>query len=243
MLKPALYPALLAACALVTIAGTASGKAIAPGPQRPVVVELFTSQGCSACIPANALLAELADRKGVLALTFPVDYWDYLGWRDSFAKPQFSDRQRAYQKVLGLRDVYTPQLVVDGAALTGKTTSVEKAPAMIRAAAKTHRPAPAMRISQGRLTIGSGRWPAGGAEVWLVRYEGQPQETAVKDGENRGVTVVYRNVARDLIRLGSWSGRRRAYDLPAPSGEDADLKSAILLQAKTSGRILGALKR
>ncbi|MDB5458351.1 MAG: hypothetical protein JWO72_92 [Caulobacteraceae bacterium] len=240
MLKPALYPALLAACALVTTAGTASARA---GSKGPVVVELFTSQGCSACIPANALLAELADRKDVLALTFPVDYWDYLGWRDTFAKQQFSDRQRAYQKALGLRDVYTPQLVVDGAAQTGKTTSAGKAPAMIRAAAKAHRPAPAMHISQGRLTIGPGRWPAGGAEVWLVRYEGQPQETAVKDGENRGVNVVYRNVARELIRLGGWAGKSRTYDLPAPSGEDADLKSAVLLQAKASGRILGALKR
>jgi hypothetical protein len=100
-----------------------------------------------------------------------------------------------------------------------------------------------MHVAQGRLTIGPGRWPRGGAEVWLVRYEGQPQETAIKDGENRGVTVIYRNVARDLIRLGSWSGAEHSYAVPKPGADETDLKSAILLQGRTSGRILAVLKR
>jgi hypothetical protein len=238
MQKPALYSALLAACVLI-LPVEASAKAIG---HRPVVVELFTSQGCSACLTADALVADLAERKDVLALTFPVDYWDYLGWQDTFARPEFSARQRAYQKALGLRDVYTPQLVVDGAAQMGKAAP-DKAPEMIRAAAKAHGPAPQMSIRRGRLTIGEGRLPAGGADVWLVRYEGQPQETAVKDGENRGVTVVYRNVAKRLIRLGAWSGKMRSYALPAPSPDDPDLKSAVLLQSRASGRILGVFKR
>jgi hypothetical protein len=238
MLKLAPLPALLFACVLILPAG-ASAKATG---HRPVVVELFTSQGCSACTTANALVADLAERGDVLALTFPVDYWDYLGWKDTFAKPDFSARQRAYQKALGLREVYTPQLMVDGAAQVGKA-SPAKASTLIKAAAKAHRPPPEMRISRGRLTIGPGRFPAGGADVWLVRYEGQPQETAVKDGENRGVTVIYRNVVRELTRLGAWSGQARAYALPDESADDADLKSAVLLQAKASGRILGVLKR
>jgi hypothetical protein len=238
MQKLALYSALLAACVL-SLPVEASAKAIG---QRPVVVELFTSQGCSACLAADALVADLAERKDVLALTFPVDYWDYLGWQDTFARPEFSARQRAYQKALGLRDVYTPQLVIDGAAQMGKAAP-ETAPEMIANAAKTHGPAPAMTIRKGRLIIGDGRFPAGGADVWLVRYEGQPQETAVKEGENRGVTVVYRNVAKSLTRLGAWSGKTRSYVLPAPSADDPDLKSAVLLQAKASGRILGLLKR
>lgn len=239
MLKIALLPALLSACVAFVPAGAASAKAAV---RRPVVVELFTSQGCSACLTADALVADLAERKDVLALTFPVDYWDYLGWQDTFARPEFSARQRAYQKALGLRDVYTPQLVIDGAAQTGKAAP-DRAPEMIRAAAKAHRPTPQMSIRRGRLTIGEGRLPAGGADVWLVRYEGQPQETAVKDGENRGVTVVYRNVAKSLIRLGAWSGKMRSYVLPAPSPDDPDLKSAVLLQSRASGRILGVLKR
>jgi hypothetical protein len=236
MQKPALY-SMLAACALFATAASAQTV------RRPVVVELFTSQGCSACISANALIADLADRGDVLALTFPVDYWDYLGWRDTFARPEFSARQRAYQKALGLRDVYTPQLVVDGAAQTGRTASPQKAPAMIKAAGKAHRSAPDMHIVNGRLTVGPGRWPKGGADVWLVRYEGQPQETAIKDGENRGVTVIYRNVARDLIRLGQWTGASRTYALPKPAADEGDLKSAVLLQGRTSGRILAVLKR
>jgi hypothetical protein len=239
MSKSALYLALVAACAFAASAPRVSAQA-AP---RPVVVELFTSQGCSACVSANAVLADLAERRDVLALTFPVDYWDYLGWSDTFAKPAFSARQRAYQKALGLRDVYTPQLVIDGAALTDRGASGEKAPEMIKAAARAHKDAPEMHIARGHLTVGPGRWPKGGAEVWLVRYEGQPQETAVKDGENRGVTVVYRNVARELVRLGTWSGRGKTFALPKASGEDADLKSAVLLQGRANGRILGVLRR
>src|SRR6201996_9024768 len=106
---PRLAPhlALLSLC-LLTPAGPAMAKA-----GRPVVVELFTSQGCAACTKANALIADLAERKDVLPITFPVDYWDYLGWKDTFAKPEFSVRQRLYMKAVGQREVYTPQVVVD----------------------------------------------------------------------------------------------------------------------------------
>jgi hypothetical protein len=238
MQKPALYSALLAAFVLI-LPVEASAKT---NGHRPVVVELFTSQSCSACLAADALVADLAERKDVLALTFPVDYWDYLGWQDTFARPEFSARQRAYQKALGLRDVYTPQLVVDGAAQMGKAAP-ETAPEMIRDAAKAHGPAPQMSVRGRKLIIAPGRFPAGGADVWLVRYEGQPQETAVKDGENRGVTVVYRNVAKSLTRLGAWSGKMRSYALPAAPADDPGLKSAVLLQSRASGRILGVLKR
>ena len=237
MPRPALLPALLSVC-LLSLGAAQSAAAQA---RRPVVVELFTSQGCAACTTSNTLVADLAERRDVIALTFPVDYWAYLGWKDTFAKPQVSARQRGYQKALGLREVYTPQLVVDGAAQMGKA-SPEMALEMIKGAAKAHPPAPAMSLARRRLSVGTGRAPKGGAEVWLVRYEGQPQETEVKDGENRGLNVVYRNVARDLVRLGSWTGKDRAYRLPEHSDEDADLKTLILLQSKTNGRILGVLK-
>jgi hypothetical protein len=220
--------------------GIAIGAAEAHGPaRRPVVVELFTSQGCSACTKANALVADLADRKDVLALTFPVDYWDYLGWRDTFARPEFSARQRAYIKAAGQREVYTPQVVVDGAAAIGKG-AVEKTAALVQAAQKAHGAAPTLRLAGGRLTVGPGRAPVGGAEVWLVRYEAQPQETPVTNGENRGVTVVYRNVATGLLRLGAWTGRGRSYPLPKPAGHGERI--AVLLQARASGRILDVLK-
>src|ERR1700742_3099560 len=117
-----------------------AGPALA---RTPVIVELFTSQGCSSCVASGQVIADLADKPHVLPLTFPVDYWDYLGWRDTFAKPEFSDRQRAYQKALGLRDVYTPQLVVDGAAHTGRKAA-DKADELIKAAARAHQSAPDM---------------------------------------------------------------------------------------------------
>jgi len=237
MFKIAPPIALLSLCLV-----SAAFPALAKAGKRPVVVELFTSQGCGACTKANALVADLADRKDVLALTFPVDYWDYLGWRDTFAKPEFSARQRLYMAAAGQHEVYTPQVVIDGAAQADKSPA-ENALALISAAAKAHAPAPAMRVVRGRLTIAAGSPPAGGAEVWLVRYQTQPRETPVKAGENRGVTVVYRNVATELDRLGAWSGRARTYALPeADPKPDDTAKAAVILQAKVSGKILGVLK-
>jgi hypothetical protein len=229
--------------ALVLLCLSPAGLALAREGGRPVVVELFTSQGCGACTKANALVADLAARRDVLALTFPVDYWDYLGWKDTFAKPEFSARQRAYMKAAGLREVYTPQVVIDGAPQPDRG-AVDRAPELIRAAQKKDEaPEPEMQLSHGRLQVGSGPAPRDGAEVWLVRYEAQPQETEVKDGQNRGVTVVYRNVAVGLQRLGVWTGRPRAYAVPkAAKGKDGEFKLAVLLQARASGKILGVLK-
>ena len=125
--------------------------------RTPVVVELFTAQGCSSCGKANAFVGRLADRPGVIALTWPVDYWDYLGWKDTFAKPEFTDRQRAYDKRFGLRDVYTPQVIVDGAAQASgdKTEAVE---ALIRAARRAPANPPQMKMrADGRVAVGSGR--------------------------------------------------------------------------------------
>jgi len=216
-----------------------TGPAHAAG-LRPVVVELFTSQGCGACAKANTVVAELADRRDVLALTFPVDYWDYLGWKDTFARPEFSARQRAYMKAAGQREVYTPQVVVDGAPQDQKS-GLDAAPALIKTAYAKQPPAPALKLVRGKLLVGSGPAPRGGAEVWLVRYQAQPTETPVKDGENRGVTVVYRNVATGLTRLGAWTGRAKAYALPKAKDDDND-KLAVLVQAKATGRMLSALK-
>ena len=235
MLKLAPRLALLLLCLLP------AGPALARG--RPVVVELFTSQGCGACVKANALVADLAQRRDVLALTFPVDYWDYLGWKDTFAQPEFAARQRAYMRAAGQREVYTPQVVVDGAPQPDKG-AVDKAPELIRAAQKREEPPePAMLLSKGKVQVGSGPIPRGGADVWLVRYEAQPVETEVKDGENRGVTVVYRNVAVGLARLGAWNGRPHAYAVPKSGAKsDGELKLAVLLQARATGKILGVLK-
>jgi hypothetical protein len=222
-------------------ASTAEAKAprAAPhGDREPVVVELFTAQGCSDCPQANDLLVKLAEDPGVLALTFAVDYWDYLGWRDTFAKPEFATRQRAYQKAMKLRDVYTPQVIVGGSRqLAGvKPDEVEdtvKAQKAVRAWQPDIR-----RAGPGRVGVGSGKAPRGGATVWLVRYDGDLREVEVKKGDNKGQTIRHANVVRELVRLGDWRGRPRVFRLPAASAPG--LKTVILLQGPRGGRILGA---
>jgi len=203
----------------------------------PVVVELYTAQGCASCGEANANLIKLASRPQVLALTFPVDYWDYLGWPDTFAKPEFADRQKAYVAQLALREPYTPQVVVDGRAQAGglQTDKVDK---LIDQAAGEHPKPPQIAFVGGkRVDVGAGRPPRPGAEVWLVRYDPRQQDVMVKKGDNRGQTVEHINVVREITRLGSWKGRPVAYRLPAASEEG--LATVVLVQGAKGGRILG----
>jgi hypothetical protein len=233
MLQPAPRLALLLLC-LSPLAGPAYAKA-----GRPVVVELFTSQGCGACTKANALIADLAQRRDVLALTFPVDYWDYLGWQDTFAKPEFSTRQRAYMKAAGEREVFTPQVVVDGAPQADRS-AVDKAPDLIKAALKAAPPEPDMRLAHDRVAVGSGPAPEGGADVWLVRYDPRIVQVPIKRGENGGRTLPHRNVVRELVRIGRWDGQ--AIVLAAPPAKDPALALAVLVQQSGGGPILAAAR-
>ncbi|MDB5434861.1 MAG: hypothetical protein JWR47_1118 [Phenylobacterium sp.] len=204
----------------------------------PVVVELYTAQGCASCGEANAHVAKLADRPGVLPLTFSVDYWDYLGWADTFAKPEFAERQKAYVAKLGLREPYTPQVVVDGAAQAAGSKA-DKVDALVAEAAKAPRNAPDIHfVGDKRVYVGSARAPKGGGEVWLIRYDPREQDVAVKSGDNKGQTIPEKNVVRELIRLGAWRGKPVAFHLPPPSEEG--LKTAALVQAARGGRVLAA---
>ena len=206
---------------------------------EPVVVELFTAQGCVACPDANELVADLADRPGVIVLTYSVDYWDYLGWTDTFARPEFADRQRAYQANLRLRDVYTPQIVVDGRRQVSGARPPEVRAAVDEEAARRVWPPEVEFTSDGeRVAVGSGRSPEGGADVWLVRYAPGPEAVEVRDGDNRGQTVRHVNVVREIVRLGDWAGRPRLFEMP--EADDAGLSAAVLVQSRTDGRILAA---
>ncbi len=216
--------------------GLATAALATPAAARtPVVVELFTSQGSSSCVKSGDVLAELGDKPPILALTFDVDYWDYLGWADSFAKPEFSNRQRAYMQPLGLREVYTPQLVIDGAVETAAVSSDKIAP-LIKQAARSHVAPPQIQFGKGRVSIGSAGRVKGGGEVWLVRYDPKDQSVQVRTGENRGQTLVEHNVVRDLVRLGAWNGRPKAFRLPDPSADG--LNTVVLVQGAHGGRIL-----
>ncbi|HEX5775393.1 MAG TPA: DUF1223 domain-containing protein, partial [Caulobacteraceae bacterium] len=219
---------------LLALAALASPAGAHPGP--PVVVELFTAQGCSSCGDANALVGELAEREDVLPLTFSVDYWDYLGWPDTFALPEFTERQQAYAKRLGPREVYTPQVVVDGRtqASGAKPETVEE---LVEEAAQASRNPPDMLYQlNGKIAVGSGPRPRGGAEVWLVRYDPAEVEVEVRKGDNRGETIKARNVVRQLVRLGGWRGRPNAYRLPA--AEQEGLETLVIVQQTGGGEII-----
>lgn len=207
----------------------------------PVVVELFTSQGCSSCPPAEAFLSELAEEEGVIALELHVDYWDYIGWEDPFASPHMTQRQRDYARDLELRYVYTPQMVIDGrynvvgshrpevraaigqATLRGKTLAVEFSDE-----------------DGGKIIIPEGPAPPGGATVWLAIYDGR-HETEVKRGENRGKTLINRNVVRELEELAVWSGERLEISVDlARAAALGRSGCAILVQQGRTGPVIGA---
>jgi hypothetical protein len=230
----AFKPETMRKAALFSLALLALPFAAAAKP--PVVVELYTAQGCASCGEANAHVAKLAEKPGVLALTLPVDYWDYLGWADTFAKPEFAERQKAYVAKLSLREPYTPQVVVDGMA-QASGSKTDKVDQLVAEAGQGPRNPPDIRFVGTRVYVGSARAPKGGGEVWLVRYDPREQDVAVKSGDNKGQTIPQKNVVRELTRLGAWRGKPVAFRLPAAS-EDG-LKTAVLVQAGRGGRVIG----
>lgn len=231
--------ALLIAATLV-VAPAAEARVHRPAQRLPVVVELFTAQGCSDCPKANELVGKLAEDKGVLALTYSVDYWDYLGWKDTFAKPEFTERQQAYQSDLKLRDVYTPQIVLDGATqIAGAKPDAVQAAVVEARRDRPYQPEIGRR-ADGRVQLGSGEAPPGGAVVWLVRYDPGVREVKVRTGENKGLTVRQINEVRDLVKLGVWRGGPKLFRLPEPS--EPGLDDMVLVQATHGGRIVAARK-
>jgi hypothetical protein len=198
------------------------------------VVELYTAQGCASCGEANLLVGKLAERPGVLVLTFPVDYWDYLGWVDTFAKPEFAERQKAYVTRLELREPYTPQVVVNGRqqAPGQKAQEVE---ALVRDAKAL--PQPDIRfLGKRRVDVGSSRRLKTAADVWLIRYDPREVEVAVKSGDNRGQAIPHKNVVREISRLGAWRGAAVAYRLPE-AAEDG-LRSVVVVQDSKGGPVI-----
>lgn len=224
-----------AATSLPTLASRPQPASSVPG--ELTVVELFTSQGCSSCPPANANLGVLARRPDVLALSFNVTYWDQLGWKDTFAQDAFTQRQRDYQRGLGNANVWTPQVVVDGRAdVVGQRLS------QIEGLIARHRPlqGPAIRFRDGGVALTGGSAPPRAADIWLVRYEPHPIAVPVVRGENGGRTLPHADVVRDLVRLGEWRGPAVSYPLPPPSRPG--LATAILIQQPDGGRILAAAR-
>ncbi len=203
--------------------------------RAPVLVELYTSQGCGTCAEAGQLINRLADRPDLLPLTFSVDTWDYLGWTDTFARPEFGDRQRSFSGHWPRQAIFTPQVVVAGRgqARADETETVEK---LIRRAEASDHDGPKVRLGHGRATIGDAPGAAAGADVWLIRYDPRSQDVEVRKGENAGRTLTYRNVVRELVKLGRWDGRKRSFVLPAAKQDG--LTSVVVLQKPDGGEVL-----
>ncbi len=216
------------------------------------VIELFTSQGCSSCPPADKLMGELARDPTLVTMSLPVDYWDYLGWKDTLALHGHSDRERAYADTRGDREVYTPQVVVNGIThvLGSDKAAIEQAIVRTRRSAAPLTLPVTMTVADGKVSVNV---PAAdgvqhSAEVWLCPMSGKVL-VAIGRGENRGHTIAYTNVVRRWVKLGNWSGKAETFSVPVadlPNGKfslhDID-RVAVIVQsgvAAKPGLMLGA---
>jgi len=205
---------------------------------QPVVVELFESQGCSSCPPANANLAQIAGRPDVIALNFAVTYWDGPGWTDTFGSRRFTARQWDYAHAFHRVQVYTPQVVVDG---RRDGAGVDpRAFARLVGQGSTAPASPALKLSGQTVSIGAGQKPPAAADVWLARYDPRTLQVAIHGGENGGKTLAHKNIVRELVRLGGWIGAAETLRLPPPA--QPGLTDAVLVQLPKGGPILAAAR-
>lgn len=226
---------------LVMLATTAlRAEEAPPKAETGVVLELFTSQGCAACPPADALFATFADREGVIALALHVDYWDYIGWRDRFARPEFTERQKDYARRAGRSTIYTPQMIVGG------TDRVEGfRPMMVQDLLNKHAAAaPQVRLSVERqgdllLILAEAEPPLDHeVSIQLVRYN-PSERLRISAGENAGRETTYRNVVTAWAEVARWNGAGSvAYTNPI----NGDAPLVVILQEAGQGRIISAMR-
>jgi hypothetical protein len=203
------------------------------------VVELFTSQGCSSCPAADKLLGELASDPSIIALSVPIDYWDYLGWKDTLAVPGHTNRQKGYSHVRGDREVYTPQVVVNGTVQTlgSDYGAIERAITVSRRGGATLPLSLTLTVGNDRLMVAApaGKSDGAAADVWLCPLS-KAVPVAIGRGENNGRTVTYHNVIRRWVKLGTWSGKAETWSLPIADIKSDDVDSvAVLVQTGKSG--------
>lgn len=226
---------MLKSCAFLAALCVTIGVMPAQAGERPVLVELFTSEGCSSCPPADALLAELASRPGVLGLSFHVDYWDRLGWKDPYSSREATERQNRYAALLDLATVYTPQIVVDGKwqAVGSERADVEHA---VDAARRNRVEVPVTLVvdrGQAQIKLGPGG-EAASATVLLIGFD-RRHVGAVKRGENSGRTLAHVDVVRGIEEVARSVGS--AGEIAAPIRWHCDRIAAVVQAA--DGRILG----
>src|SRR4051812_5655882 len=218
-------PSLALSCLVVLVAQPTQAEPRA-------VIELFTSQGCSSCPAADKLIAEYSRDPSVIALSLAVDYWDYLGWKDTLALSGHSNRQRAYAKARGDREVYTPQVVVDGAvhALGSDKVTIEKAIRQTRELSSPLLLPVTIERAGDKLTvqIAAAKDGKGQAEVWLCPIT-KSVPVAIGRGENSGHTLTYTNVVRRWIKLGDWTGKAETFSIPVRDVQAGGVDSAAVM--------------
>lgn len=224
----------------MTVQPAVSGE---EAPSRLTVIELFTSQGCSSCPPADKFLGKLADEPGILALSWSVDYWDYLGWRDTFARPEFTARQKAYNHALGKSGVYTPQMVIAGRyeAVGSRTDDVR---GLI---AQSRKDSPAMTIGLEQNGALLRAFTLSGEitrplTVWLVGFEDR-RDVIIQAGELKGHTMTYRNVVSEAEEIGTVPPGTGQFELNLNKLDGiAGNNHAVLFQQGPGGPILAAYR-
>jgi len=237
----ALWSSALGVCAIIAVVHPAYADPRA-------VVELFTSQGCSSCPPADKIIGELSNDPSIIAMSLPIDYWDYLGWKDTLADSRFSARQRAYSQMRGDREVYTPQAVVNGSAHvvgsdragienaigeTIKNSNVMSVPVTMSRAGK-----------QITVSVAASKEPAvSHGEVWICSIA-TSVPIAITRGENRGREVTYHNVVRNLLKVGDWNGSSQSWTVPLENVAREGVDGAVVYVQDGSsdkpGAMLGA---
>jgi hypothetical protein len=232
----------LGVCAIIAI--------IRPAHADPrAVVELFTSQGCSSCPPADRILGELAKDPSVIALSMPIDYWDYLGWKDTLADARFSARQKAYSQVRGDREVYTPQVVVNGSAhvIGSDRAGIESASNTTKKADDVMSVPVTMTQSGKEISVSVAASGNAAAimhgEVWICSVS-KSVPISIGRGENGGQKVTYHNVVRNLIKVGDWNGTAGTWTVPLENISRDGVDAAVVYVQDGSrdrpGAMLGA---
>jgi len=220
-----------------------ASPAYAEIPARLTVVELFTSQGCSSCPPADAILKSMRDRPNVLTLSWPVDYWDRLGWEDTFAKPQNSMRQMAYNKRLGRGGVFTPQMIIDGR-VQSVGSLVEEVRATVDEARNIDRPHinPFIRVDGDKLLVTLDAEPTMKMVAVRIAWYTADAEVKIGEGENEGRTLNYTNVVLDSHVIEDWDGTRKTYSFEMETARTlgADHVAILLQDEYGHGPIVGA---
>jgi hypothetical protein len=233
----------VAIAALGALAFTAGAPATAEPAQGavaskkpPVLVELFTSQGCASCPKANAFLGQLSHEPNLITLTYAVGYWDYLGWRDTLAKPEFTDRQKSFAARFK-HGVYTPQMIVNGEAHTSGLKAKELRTLLESAetphGAKLHAKRSPDDVAKAKIDLG-GKAPEDAADIWLAQVNPGPLYVDVKNGENAGAKVPHFNVVTRLTKLGAWTGGEKHMVV------DCALSCAVIVQTAEGGPVLAA---